>query len=122
MAIGSRFVRKDDDNLQSTFARRIGIKIITFFIKLFTGVTICDPTSGFRAANKKVIEIFANSYPVEYPEPVSEVTILKHGLVIGEVLVKMHERQGGKSSIHAWKNAYYMINVTIAMFIESIKR
>ncbi len=122
LVIGSRFVEKDDDNFKSTFARRIGINIISFFIKLFTGNKIYDPTSGFRAVDKNIIELFANNYPTEYPEPVSEVSILKKKFKIKEVLVKMHERQGGKSSIHAWKNAYYMINVTISMFVESIKR
>lgn len=122
LVIGSRFIEKDDNNFKSTFARRIGINIISFFIKMLTGKKIYDPTSGFRAADKSIIELFANNYPTEYPEPVSEVSILKKKFKIKEVLVKMHERQGGKSSIHAWKNAYYMINVTISMFVESIKR
>ncbi len=122
LVIGSRFIKKDKDNFKSTFARRIGINIISFFIKVFTWFKIYDPTSGFRAANKKVIKMFVNSYPTEYPEPVSEVAIIKNKFKIKEVHVKMSERQGGKSSIHAWKNAYYMINVTISMFIESIKR
>ena len=122
LVIGSRFIEKDDDNFKSTFARRIGINIISFFIILFTGKKIYDPTSGFRAVDKNIIELFANNYPTEYPEPVSEVSVLKKKYKIKEVLVKMHERQGGKSSIHAWKNAYYMINVTISMFIESNKR
>ncbi len=122
MTIGSRFIKIIDGNFQSTFARRIGIKIISFFIKLFTRKRIYDPTSGFRASNRKLIEFFSELYPTEYPEPVSEVAILEEGYAIKEVSVIMHERQGGKSSIHAWKNAYYMINVIIAMFIESIKR
>ncbi len=122
LVIGSRFVEKDEDNFKSTFARRVGINIISFFIKIFTGKKIYDPTSGFRAVDKNIIELFANNYPTEYPEPVSEVSILKKKFEIKEVQVKMHERQGGKSSIHAWKNAYYMINVTISMFVESIKR
>lgn len=122
LVIGSRFVEKDDDNFKSTFARRIGIKIISFFIKVFTGKKIYDPTSGFRAADKNIIKLFANNYPTEYPEPVSEVFVLKKKYLITEVLVKMHERQGGKSSIHAWKSAYYMVNVTISMLVESIKR
>ena len=122
MVIGSRFVEKSKDNFNSTFLRRIGINIISFLIKLLTGKKIYDPTSGFRAVDKNIIELFATNYPTEYPEPVSEVSILKKKFMIEEKYVKMHERQGGKSSIHAWKNAYYMINVTIAMIIESIKR
>ena len=122
MVIGSRFVEKSKDNFNSTFLRRIGINIISSLIKLLTRTKIYDPTSGFRAVDKNIIELFATNYPTEYPEPVSEVSILKKKFIIEEKNVKMHERQGGKSSIHAWKNAYYMINVTIAMIIESIKR
>ena len=122
MVIGSRFVKKDEKNFQSTYARRVGIGIISFLIRTFARFKVYDPTSGFRASNKKLIEFFANTYPTEYPEPVSEVAILEEGFKVKEVPAKMHERQGGKSSIHAWKNAYYMINVSIAMFIESIKR
>ncbi len=122
MVIGSRFVKKDKNNFQSSFMRRVGINIISFFIKKFTGKKIYDCTSGFRACNKRLIQLFSNSYPIEYPEPVSTVEVLKKKYKVKEITVKMHERQTGKSSIHAWKNVYYMINVTLAMFIESIKR
>ena len=121
MVIGSRFIDTKKEWFKSSASRRMGIKIISFFIKLFTGKKVYDTTSGFRAVDKDIIQLFSNSYPTEYPEPVSEVTILKRKLKIAEVPVLMHERQGGKSSIHAWKNVYYMINVTIAMFIESIR-
>ena len=122
MVIGSRFVDTKKEGFKSSVSRRMGIKLISFFIKLFTRKKVYDTTSGFRAVDREIIQLFSNNYPTEYPEPVSEVTILKRKLKIIEFPVLMHERQGGKSSIHAWKNVYYMINVTIAMFIESIKR
>ena len=122
MVIGSRYIDKSKEGFKSSLSRRMGIKIISFFIKLFTRKKVYDTTSGFRAVDREIIKIFSINYPTEYPEPVSEVTVLKRKYKIDEVPVLMHERQGGKSSIHAWKNVYYMINVTIAMFIESIKR
>lgn len=122
MVIGSRFVDSKLEGFKSSAARRMGIKLISGFIKLLTFKKVYDPTSGFRASDRKLIEFFSKNYPIEYPEPVSEVTVLKMKLKVKEVPVKMKERQGGKSSIHAWKNVYYMINVFIAMFIESIKR
>lgn len=122
MAIGSRFVNAEKSGFKSSAARRVGIKLISAFIRLLTGEKVFDPTSGFRACNKKLIAIFADNYPTEYPEPVSEVTVLKRKLIVSEVPANMYERQGGKSSIHAWKNVYYMINVTIAMILESLKR
>ena len=79
-------------------------------------------TSGFRAANKKVIQLFANDYPVEYPEPITNMELLKNNLSVFEVPVAMRERDGGKSSIHSWKNAYYMVNVILAILVFGLRR
>ena len=80
-----------------------------------TGKRIYDTTSGFRAVNKELIREFANTYPVEYPEPVSTVEILKKNYIIKEVPVSMNERLNGTSSIKTWKNVYYMLNVIISI-------
>ena len=69
MVIGSRYLNKKESEFQSTFMRRFGSNIITFFIRLFCGKKITDPTSGFRAVNQSVIKEFAEEYPTEYPEP-----------------------------------------------------
>lgn len=122
LVIGSRFCTDEKEGFKSSKARRVGINFISGIIKLNTGKKIYDTTSGFRAANKKVIEIFAKSYPTEYPEPVSEEALLRRGYIINEVPVIMRERTAGKSSIHAWKNLYYMINVTLSIWIESFRR
>ena len=119
--IGSRFV-SDLSEFKSTGMRRFGIKVISFFIKLFTGVKIYDTTSGFRAMNKKIIKEFARYYPTEYPEPVSTTELLKKGYQVEEIPVKMKDREGGVSSIRAWKNAYYMLNVILSIFVVSIRR
>lgn len=116
LVIGSRFVEKSE-GFQSTFMRRVGIAWISRLIKLLTGATITDPTSGFRACSRSAIELFARDYPVDYPEPESIVSLLTSGSTVVEVPVQMRERQGGKSSIFGLKSAYYMIKVTLAMFI-----
>lgn len=122
MCIGSRFILPNSDGFKSSKSRRVGIKIISQFIKVCTGKKIYDPTSGFRAVDKKIIEIFANNYPTEYPEPVSETIVLKQKYNVKEVPVVMHDRNSGKSSIRAWKNIYYMVNVILSIFIASIRR
>lgn len=119
--IGSRFVSNLSE-FKSTGARRFGIKIISFLIKLVTGFKIYDPTSGFRAANKKVISLFASNYPTEYPEPESSVYLLKRGLKVKEVPVKMHERVAGTSSIKPLKSVYYMFSVCFSIIIASLVR
>lgn len=120
MVIGSRFVDKTSSDFKSTVARRFGINIISFFIKLVTGKRIYDTTSGFRAIDKDLIKMFATDYPVEYPEPVSTTKVLKNKYKVEEVAVSMNERVGGKSSIIAWKKAYYMINVVLSILVVGI--
>ena len=119
--IGSRFI-EELSTFKSSRARRIGINIISFFIKFFTRKKIYDTTSGFRAVNKDIIKLFAEYYPIEYPEPVSTTELLKLGKRVKEVSVEMNEREGGVSSIRAWKNAYYMFNVILSIIIVSIRR
>ena len=75
-----------------------------------------------NAKNREIIEIFSQNYPTEYPEPVSTTELLKQGKIAEEVPVEMNEREGGVSSIRAWKNAYYMINVILSMVVVSIRR
>ena len=117
MVIGSRFVNKEEDGFKSSRARRLGIKLISSFIKLKTKKKIYDVTSGFRAVDKKLMSLFVEHYPTEYPEPISTVKAIKNEFEITEVPVKMKEREEGKSSISSWKNIYYMINVIITIII-----
>ena len=121
MVIGSRFI-DDSSDFKSTKMRQCGINLISFFIKLFTHKKIHDTTSGFRAVDKKLIAEFAKYYPIEYPEPVSTVTILKKGYTVTEVGVSMNERKEGTSSIKTWKSVYYMINVILSIIVTGIRR
>lgn len=119
--VGSRFV-ENISNFKTSSARRMGIRVISFFIKLNSSVKIYDTTSGFRACNKEIISIFADNYPLEYPEPITTVELAKKKYRIKEVGVNMKEREGGKSSIHTWKNIYYMLNVCLSIIITGMRR
>ncbi len=120
MVIGSRFIEKD--GFQSTFLRRLGIRFFRYLIYFFTKHKITDPTSGFRACNRKVICQFARYYPYDYPEPETLVTVCRRGFKLKEVPVVMQERQGGSSSIQALRTVYYMIKVTLAIIVEILRK
>lgn len=123
LVIGSCFVDKNLKNHRSSNIRRLGIRFLSGTIKLFSGKRIYDPTSGFRAADRKTIERFANNYPLEYPEPISNYELLRSSnFIVKEVPVKMNKRQGGKSSIHSWKSIYAAINVFLSILILSLGR
>lgn len=120
LVIGSRFITKTG-KFRSTFARRIGIKLISSYMKLLTRRRITDTTSGFRACDCHLIETFARDYPNEYPEPVTTTFCLLHGERVVEVPTTMNARTAGVSSIHTWKNAYYMINVFLTLLVVKIR-
>ena len=117
MVIGSRFIDKTISNFKSSSTRRLGINLISYFIKLKTGKKIYDTTSGFRAIDKSIIDLFSKDYPQEYPEPISTVNALTKKYNVVEVFAKMKAREGGKSSISSWKNVYYMINVIMSIIL-----
>ncbi len=113
VVIGSRFIEKV--GFQSTYLRRSGINYFKRLTKVLTGLTITDSTSGFRAIDKKTLEIVCKYYPDEYPEPEALVLYCMNHMKIKEIPVVMRERQGGVSSIRSYKSIYYMIKVTLAM-------
>lgn len=120
MVIGTRYLDKKSSKFQSTFMRRLGSNIISLFIKICCWKRITDPTSGFRAVNKKVIKKFSKEYPTEYPEPESTVQLLVNKYKVEEIPVSMNERKGGVSSIRLGKTIDYMIKVLFAIVIDSI--
>lgn len=116
LVVGSRFLNKE--GFQSSRMRRAGINFLSFLIRLCCGINIKDVTSGFRAANRRVIELFATDYAQDYPEPESLVTCAISGIRISEVPVIMAERRGGTSSITTIKSLYYMIKVSAAIILR----
>ena len=120
MVIGSRFIEKE--GFQSSGLRRVGIRFFTRLIRLLTGKTITDPTSGLRMIGKNVLEMFAKDYPKDYPEPESVVAVLMRGLKVEEIPVIMREREGGVSSISLKNSVYYMIKVPLAIIFEWFRK
>lgn len=120
MVIGSRFIEKE--GFQSSALRRIGIVYFTVLIKLLTGKTITDPTSGMRMVNRKLLKKFTEDYPKDYPEPESVVAILAQKYKVKEIPVIMRERMEGESSISFRKSIYYMIKVSVAIIIARLGR
>jgi hypothetical protein len=95
----------------------MGIRILSNLIKICTGKRINDVTSGFRLVNRQFIELYADNYPSDYPEPEAIVTALEYGAKIIEKPVVMREREHGSSSINIYKSVYYMIKVSLGIVI-----
>ena len=120
IAVGSRFLA--GDGFKSTPMRRLGISLFSRVLSSLTGERLTDPTSGFRAANKRIIRLFAEEYPEDYPEVESLFLAHLAGLRIAERPVLMKARTGGRSSITPVRSAYYMIKVMMVLFIWIVRK
>ncbi len=118
--IGSRYAR--GNQIVSSLARRIGGGVLGAIIRLGTGQWVSDPTSGFRAYNRRALEYLRRNYPQEYPEPICAIELLMNGYKLGEVPIVMQERQHGQSSIQGLNTLLYMIKVIFAIIIVRIRR
>ncbi len=115
--IGSRFVSGDGEGFQSSATRRIGIRFLSALITVLCFKKVKDVTSGFRAVNKFFIDVFADNYPIDYPEPEAIMDAVMRRKRLLELPVVMRERETGTSSINLKKSIYYMIKVTLDIVV-----
>ena len=120
LVIGSRYL--SDGGFKSTPLRKLGIKFFAVLLLLFTGKRITDSTSGFRAIDRKALELFSREYPSDYPEVEALVLAYKNGLIYEEIPTEMRKRQGGTSSIGITSALYYMVKVTLSVTIGVFRR
>lgn len=112
IVIGSRFV----DEKKPFTARMIGSRLIAGAIKLITGKTIKDPTSGFRAYDKACIRDYATEMN-NPPEPDTLVYMFRKNRKIKEVQVQMSEREFGESYLDLVNTIKYMSRMMVSIFL-----
>ncbi|USB32953.1 glycosyltransferase family 2 protein [Paenibacillus sp. YPG26] len=119
LVIGSRFV--EATSYRSSSARRVGIIFFSKLVTLVTRQKFTDTTSGFRAAGRKVINLYSEYYPMDYPEVESIVYLKRRGCKLTEVSTEMRSRETGKSSITPIRSVYYMIKVTLSVLMSAVR-
>jgi glycosyltransferase involved in cell wall biosynthesis len=120
IALGSRFLGGSD--YKAPFIRRIGKFFFAGIVRLVTGRKVTDPTSGFQALNKKVMELYAsNLYPVDYPDADVIIMLHRRGIRFKEVPVTM-KRAIGKVSMHSGlKPFYYTIKMLLSILVTLLR-
>ncbi|MCY3719574.1 MAG: glycosyltransferase family 2 protein [Anaerolineaceae bacterium] len=117
---GTRFGAHKGDRSVSP-GRRVGIVLLAGLLSLITGQRISDPTSGQAGFSRRAVRLFAREYPHDYPEPEGLVQAHRAGLRLGELPVTMRPRRAGRSSIGPLDGVYYMIKVSLAIFINLLR-
>jgi hypothetical protein len=119
VVIGSRYL--EPRGYVTPWSRRLGIRWLAGVVSLICRRKFTDPTSGFRAFNRRAIEFCSDVYPEAYPEPESLVLFIGAGLRVGEIPVTMNPRYGGRSSIRILDSVAYMARVLLAIFVGMLR-
>jgi hypothetical protein len=116
LVVGSRFL--ETSGYRQTQVRKLGALLLRALIRTLSGQSMTDCTSGFRAANRRVIRAFAHWYPEDYPEPEVVLLLKRAGYRITEIPVKMRHRRTGRSSISLMRGVFYMIKVSVCLVLD----
>jgi glycosyltransferase involved in cell wall biosynthesis len=119
MVIGSRFVAENGSRTGAV--RSLGIRFFRLVLRPFLGKPVHDPTSGFVGVNRLALNVFRQSFPLEYPEIEALVVLQRRRFRFEEVPCKFRPRTTGQSSITALKSLYYVVHVLLGVFVNVLK-
>jgi glycosyltransferase involved in cell wall biosynthesis len=119
MVIGSRYVTTN--GLRTGAVRSAGIRFFRLVLRPILGKAVHDPTSGFVGVNRRALEVFRASFPLDYPEIEALVVLQRRRFRFEEVPCKMRPRTTGRSSITALKSLYYVVHVLLGVFVNVLK-
>jgi glycosyltransferase involved in cell wall biosynthesis len=112
IVIASRFLVGERKLTLRTF----GNALISGLMKLTTGATITDPTSGMRMYGRNMIPVFAHQFDIA-PEPDTIALLIRKGAKVVEVPAKMLDRQGGESYLKPSKAIQYMARTCLNIIL-----
>ena len=97
--------------------------IMASMVSRMTRTHLTDATSGFRAADRRAMTIFARHYPAEYLGDTIDSLVLAHraGLTIREKPVTMRPRQGGSPSQGTFRSVLYLLRAMLALTMAVIR-
>jgi len=129
LVIGSRYRERDGsgnggdagDDYRPTLSRRIGTSVFRFFLTLATRQRFTDTTSGMRAANRRVMSLFSESYSPDFAEIESLQLAVRQGLRVEEVPVRMLERAGGTSFLTPLRSAFFIFKGMIVLLVGQFR-
>ena len=129
VVIGSRFLGEKtvletaEAGYEVGVARRLGIRLFAFVTSKLIGLKISDPTSGYRALNKRILAFLMNDFfPYDYPD--ADVIVLAHraGFKIKEIPMIMHDRTTGTSMHSGLKPVYYIFKMFLSMLMTLLRK
>ncbi|MEU8257340.1 glycosyltransferase family 2 protein [Micromonospora inaquosa] len=122
LVIGARFAGEGDYTVRGP--RRWAMVMLSAVLSRVAHTKLTDTTSGFRAANRRVIEMFATWYPAEYLGDTVETLVhtARRGYRIRQVPVAMRKRMAGTPSHSPARAMIYLGRAFAVLTLALIRR
>lgn len=121
LVIGSRFAGEGEYRVRGP--RRWAMTMLSRVLSWVAGTRLTDTTSGFKAVNRPLIELFARWYPAEYLGDTIEALVraARSGFRIGQVPVAMRSRMAGNPSASPFKATLYLLRAFMVLLLALIR-
>lgn len=122
VVIGARFAGVGDYRVGGP--RRWAMSTLAPMLSHLAGTRLTDVTSGYRAANRRALQVFATHYPSEYLGDTIEslVIALKTGCSVTQVPVAMRPRTEGVPSQTPLKASAYLLRAMSALGLALVRQ
>ena len=117
LVLGSRFM-KGSGSYPMPWMRRIGQAYLRAMVRWLTGRTFADPTTGYQAMNRRVLELYIGDlFPSDYPDADVLVMLHRRGIRIEQTPVSMRPREFGSSMHSGCRWIYYLFKMTLSLTV-----
>jgi glycosyltransferase involved in cell wall biosynthesis len=117
LAIGSRFLGAGAYRMSAL--RSAGRVILQRLLRAF-GLRVSDPTSGFQAMNRSVLELYTgDAFPTDYPDVDVLLAAHREGLRVGERSVTMAQSARASLLHSGWAPIYYVYKMLLSVWAAS---
>jgi glycosyltransferase involved in cell wall biosynthesis len=122
IVIGARFAGAGNYRVRGP--RRWAMVLLSLVLSRMARTKLTDTTSGFRATNRRAIDLFAGWYPVEYLGDTVETLIyaVRRGFTVRQVPVAMRARMAGTPSHSPVKAMIYLFRAAFVLILSVVRR
>ena len=121
LVIGARFAGEGGYAVKGP--RKWAMRLLSRVISRLARTRLTDTTSGHRACNRRLIELFANWYPAEYLGDTIEVLVraARMKYKITQIPVAMRPRMAGTPSNSPVKASIYLARAGMVLLLALIR-
>ncbi len=116
IVLGSRFMEGSGE-FPLKGAKKVAVYLFRFLMKLFTGKSFADPTTGLQGLSRKALLYYSryNQFDDKYPDTnmIMQMILLQFKVV--EIPAVMHARTAGESMHSGLKPIFYMFRMVFSV-------